>query len=81
MAGLYLLLLVPCLEYGVSFGNMPIEEFAYRFCAPLVLVGPERSDQYFLNAPAGLLDKTIDLMLDSWTPVAKPTGFQELPVI
>jgi len=46
------LLFIPYLDHGVPFGNMPIEEFAYRFTAPVVLVGPTRPDQHHLNPPA-----------------------------
>lgn len=77
----YQLLIVPYLDYGVTFGNMPIEEFAYRFNAPLLLVGPEHRDQYLLNLPGSVLDRSVDFMLGDWVPVHKPSEFQNLPVI
>ena len=36
--GEYQLLVIPYLETGGTFGNMPIEEFATHFLAPVVLV-------------------------------------------
>ena len=77
----YQLLIVPYLAYGATFGNMPLEEFAYRFNAPVLLVGPERADQYHLNPPAQVIAGTIDLLSAGWTAIPEPSGFQQLPVI
>ena len=75
------LLLIPHLEHGVPFGNMPIEEFAYRFSAPVVLVGPERPDEYHLNPPAEVLAGSVDLGLTDTLSIPEPTRYQTLPVI
>ncbi|MBI5116578.1 universal stress protein [Candidatus Poribacteria bacterium] len=65
----YQLLVVPYLEKGITFGNIPIEEFAYRFQAPVVLVGPDRADQYFLNPPAVLILDRMNLPAGSWQEI------------
>jgi hypothetical protein len=66
-------LYIPYLSYGVAFGNAPIEVFAYRFIAPVVLVGPTRPDQYFLNPPAEIIAESQDLGLTEWQPVQERT--------
>ncbi len=65
----YLLLVIPHLEKGITFGNIPIEEFAYRFTAPVVLVGPDRPDQYHLNPSAVLLMDKLELPEGSWDEI------------
>jgi hypothetical protein len=77
----YQLLIIPCPRHGISFGNMPIEEFAYRFGAPVLLVGPDRSDQYRLNPFAGVLHDARELVRGPWTAVREPQSLQPLPVI
>ena len=77
----YQLLIIPYISCGATFGNMPLEEFAYRFHAPVLLVGPERADQYHLNPPAQVIAGTIDLLSAGWTAIPEPSGFQQLPVI
>ena len=48
-------------EYGSTFAKIPIEEFAQKFISPVVLVGPEKSDQYWLNNSAMLLINKLEL--------------------
>jgi hypothetical protein len=67
------LLFIPYPKYGVAFGNAPIEQFAYRFVAPVVLVGPTRPDEYYLNPPAEIIAEAQDLGLTEWQPVQEPT--------
>jgi len=66
----YELLIIPYLERDITFGNIPIEEFAYRFTAPVVLVGPERPDQYYLNPSAVLLVDRLALPAESWERIS-----------
>ena len=77
----YQLLIIPYLKTGVSFGNMPIEEFAYRFIAPVILVGPDQKDEFHVNPPAKILIDSATLDLETWKSMRKPTSFQELTVI
>jgi hypothetical protein len=77
----YQLLIIPYLRRGVSFGNMPIEEFAYRFTAPVMLVGPDHSEQYHCNPFADVMHGSTHLVLGSWHPIAEPTSLQTLPVL
>ena len=65
----YELLIIPYLERDITFGNIPIEEFAYRFTSPVVLVGPDRPDRYYLNPPAALLVDKLELPPESWKEI------------
>ncbi len=62
----YELLVIPYLETGGAFGNMPIEEFARHFLAPVVLVGRWRRVRYYLNAQAVLLADKLNLFRGTW---------------
>jgi hypothetical protein len=48
------------------FAGKPIEEFADSFVCPLVLVGPDRPEQFRLNKPATLIVDRLGLPIDSW---------------
>ena len=54
---------------GCPFGRRPIEEFAQHMACPIVLVGPDRSDQYYLNTPARLWADTLALGEGEWLPL------------
>lgn len=43
------------------FGGKPILEFANAFVSPVVLVGPHRADEFFLNAAAVLMADRLGL--------------------
>jgi hypothetical protein len=60
------------LGYGAMFGDVPIETFAYHFNGPIVLVGPHRPDQLYLNPPARLVSWQLDLAEDAWSPLPVP---------
>jgi hypothetical protein len=64
--GEYQLLVIPYLETGGTFGNMPIEDFAQHFLAPVVLVGRWRKVRYYLNAQAALLADKLNLFRGTW---------------
>ena len=74
-------LLIPYLECAVPFGNMPIEEFAWRFNAPVILVGPDHPDQFHFNPPAEVLVGSSEAASSEWSSIQAPTRFQTLPVI
>ncbi len=59
-------------EHGAHFGNDSIENFAYRFSGPIVLVGPERPDQLYLNPPARVISWQLGLADDEWMPLVPP---------
>jgi hypothetical protein len=48
------------------FCRKPIEDFANAFVCPVVLVGPERPDQFRLNSSAALLADRLDLPVNNW---------------
>lgn len=54
-------LVLAYLYKGVMFGRRPIEDFAEGFVCPVVLVGPERSDQFLLNSPARLIADKLEI--------------------
>lgn len=51
---------------GAIFAGKPIEEFASCFISPVVLVGPERPDQFRLNSRAAIMADKLDLPDGSW---------------
>lgn len=77
----YQLLVIPHLEPGATFGSVPIEEFAYRFHAPVLLVGPETPDQYLVNPPAEVIEGSTGLLRHVWSLIEEPAVFQETSVI
>jgi len=77
----YQIMIVPYLDFGIPFGNMPIEEFAYRFNAPLVLVGPTHEREFHCNAAGSLVTDALDLPRGSYKTIERPKSFQELAVI
>ncbi|MCP4726474.1 MAG: hypothetical protein GY863_15620, partial [bacterium] len=74
-------LFIPYLYRGVPFGNIPIEEFAYRFHAPVVLVGPGLENEFHLNPPAHMAADAILLPGETPHVIEKPECFQELSVL
>ena len=52
-----------------SFAGKPIEEFADAFVCPVVLVGPERPDQYHLNHPASIVRDRFRLAGSNWRTI------------
>ncbi|MBN1609481.1 MAG: hypothetical protein JW940_22815 [Polyangiaceae bacterium] len=77
----YQLLVIPCPRRGVGFGNMPIEEFAYRFASPVMLVGPERADEVRVNSFASVLDGSYALGVGPWQPIPEPQALQTRSVL
>ena len=68
----YQLMVLGYLGYGSMFGDDTIEAFAYRFNGPLVLVGPDRPDQLWLNPPARLVSWRLGLPEGGWKPLEAP---------
>lgn len=52
--------------YRCQFGGRTIEEFAEAMPCPTVLVGPERSDQFFLNSACELYLEELGLSSRPW---------------
>jgi hypothetical protein len=46
---------------GATFGHRPIEQFAQAFVCPVVLVGPDRPDEFLLNSGAQLIADKLGL--------------------
>jgi len=51
------------------FAGKPIEKFADSFVCPLVLVGPDRQDQFRLNSRAALLVERLGIPSGQWSQV------------
>ena len=65
----YQLLVIPYRDHGMSFGDMPVEDFANRFLSPVVLVGPWRKVRYYLNAQAVHLSDKLHLYEGTWRAI------------
>ncbi len=46
---------------GAFFAKKPIEEFAESFVSPVILVGPDKPNQLFINRQAELLSENIGI--------------------
>jgi hypothetical protein len=75
------LIFIPYPEHGVTFGNLGIEEFAFRFTAPMVLVGPERAGQLHLNPPANNMDSYFGIFAGDIAVIPEPGELQTRRVI
>jgi hypothetical protein len=67
--GEYQVLVIPYPDRGATFGDVPVEDFARRFLAPVVLVGPWRKVRYYLNAQAALIADKLHLYEGTWRPL------------
>jgi len=65
--GDYEVLVIGYQEKGADFGGTTtIEEFASRFHAPLILVGPDTPDQFFINEKAKDFLDQLDIPDGKW---------------
>ncbi len=69
----YDVLVLPYEGYRCRFGSRRIEEFAESLSCPVVLVGPERADQLYLNTPGALHTEALGLGPGEWAPVGDGT--------
>ena len=69
--GEYDVLVIGYQEKGANFGgNATIEEFASRFHGPLILVGPDAPDHFFLNEKAKALLGELEIPEGKWELLA-----------
>lgn len=54
------------------FSGRPIGDFARSFVCPVVLLGPDRPDEVYLNDPAALLSDAMGLEPGRWSRLAVP---------
>ncbi len=52
-------------HFGATFVDYTIEEFAEKFISPVVLVGPDRPDQFFFNRQAMLISNKLGIDADN----------------
>jgi hypothetical protein len=57
-----------------EFAGKPIDEFANSFVCPVILVGPDRPDQFSLNSSAALRSDRIPVPADSWRRIEIGSG-------
>lgn len=57
--------------YHCLFGSRRIEEFSESMPCPVVLVGPERPDQFFVNTPARVWIPRLGLEAREWHHVSE----------
>ncbi len=58
---------------GAMFAGKSLEEFAHSFVSPVVLVGPDRPDQYLLNSRAAMIVPELGLVDKKWELIAPAT--------
>jgi len=58
---------------GTIFAGKPIEEFAYGFVAPVVLVGPPGEEQFLLNSQAAMINDVLGIPEGAWTKIEPVT--------
>ncbi len=54
-------LVLGCVKADAMFGGKPILEFANAFVSPVVLVGPDYPDEFYVNASAALISDKLGL--------------------
>ena len=62
----YDVLVLPYEGYRCGFGSKTIEEFAESMACPVVLVGPERPSQFFVNTAARPWIERLNLQGRDW---------------
>ncbi len=67
MDHVYQVLVLPYRDFGIPFAGRTIEEFAYAFNGPVVMVGPDRPGQFTVNPSAALLSMQLELDQGEWT--------------
>jgi hypothetical protein len=65
----YDVLVIPYPSVGCRFGGTPLVDFAHSMPCPVVLVGPDRPDQRWLNSAARPLASTILSAGGTWREV------------
>jgi hypothetical protein len=68
----YDVLVLPYPSYGCGFDATPLVDFAHSMPCPVILVGPDRPDQLWLNSPARPLASTILATGITWREIPVP---------
>ena len=53
-------------EPGTDFGGQTIEKFAANFRVPVVMVGPDKPNSYYLNQPAADIVDDLSIKEGEW---------------
>lgn len=65
------LLVLGYVDAEAMFGGRQIETFAEAFVCPVVLVGPDRPDQFHLNKQAALIIDKLEIEKNNWKTIEK----------
>jgi len=65
----YYVLMVGYPEHGTDFRGEPIEKFASKFRTPVIMVGPDKTNFYYLNQRAGEILDQLGIMEGDWTRI------------
>jgi len=72
MDRVYQVLVLAYRDVGIRFAGRPIEQFTYAFNGPVVMVGPDRPNQFFVNTSAALM--SLQLHLDEGEQTVVTSG-------
>jgi len=59
------------LDFDANFAGKKITDFADSFISPVVLVGPNSPDQFYLNTPASMIAHKLALSNTNWVKIEK----------
>lgn len=59
------------ISHGCVFAGKPVEDFAHAFVSPVILVGPDSSDQIQLNSRAAMITHELGLSDQSWKQIVQ----------
>lgn len=65
----YDLLIMGYLERGTDFGGQPVEKFAAKFRVPVVMVGPDKPNSFYLNSRAIEIVDQLGIDEGYWHPI------------
>ncbi len=67
----YDVLVMGYIEKGTDFGGQVIEDFAAKFKAPVIMVGPDKPNSYFINQQAKDIIDQLKIKDDEYTLISK----------
>lgn len=65
----YDILIMGYLDRGADFGGQQIEKFASKFKIPVVMVGPDKPNSFFLNNRAADIVDQLSIKEGEWHPI------------
>ena len=65
----YDILVMGYLDRGADFGGQQIETFASKFKIPVVMVGPDKPNSFYLNSRAADIVNQLSIKEGEWHPI------------